>query len=94
LGNCYFIAALGALANKKNLIEDSGKIYPGGIISVNVFICGVPHIVHIDDLFPVTESGSFFFAEPDSVTQNAWGIVLEKVWAKLNVNYEKTCAGW
>ena len=77
MGNCYFIAALGALANKKNLIErifnfknpeDSGKIYPGGIISVNIFICGVPHVVHIDDLFPVTESGNFFFAEPDSTT--------------------------
>ena len=59
-----------------------------------MYICGVPHIIHIDDLFPVTESGNFFFAEPDAQTQNVWGIVLEKVWANLNVNYEKTCAGW
>ena len=35
---------------------------------MNVFICGVPHVVHIDDCFPVTEQGSFFFAEPDSTT--------------------------
>jgi hypothetical protein len=25
---------------------------------------------------------------------NCWGVLLEKLWSKINVNYERTCGGW
>jgi hypothetical protein len=63
LGNCYFIAALSALADKPDLIkglfnfptkEDEGLISDAGIFSVNVFIRGVPKNILIDDIMPIT----------------------------------------
>jgi len=66
LGNCYFIAALSAMSTKPGLIEsffnfnsedDLGILYDQGIASVNVYIQGVPRVINVDTLFPVTKSG-------------------------------------
>lgn len=51
-------------------------------------------MVCVDDLFPVTQEGTLLFGEPNVHSKNVWGIVLEKVWAYINGNYERTCAGW
>lgn len=64
LGNCYLVAAMSALAQNPQLIKnifnfqegDEGKLNPNGIISINMFIAGVPHVMNIDDIFPVTNS--------------------------------------
>lgn len=49
----------------------------------------------VDDIFPITINGKLVFSEPNPLTgNNLWPIILEKAWAKLNVNYEHTCAGW
>jgi hypothetical protein len=29
-----------------------------------------------------------------AINGNCWGPLLEKLWSKINVNYERTCAGW
>lgn len=34
------------------------------------------------------------FAEPDPDAKNVWAMFLEKLWAKINVNFERTSAGW
>jgi hypothetical protein len=34
------------------------------------------------------------FAEPDPEAKNVWAMFLEKLWAKINVNFERTSAGW
>jgi len=47
----------------------------------------------MDDVYPVTKAGKLMFSEA-GVSNNVWGVVLEKAWSKLNVNYERTCAGW
>jgi hypothetical protein len=34
------------------------------------------------------------FSECSPTNGNCWGPILEKLWSKINVNYERTCAGW
>jgi hypothetical protein len=60
------------------------------------FVNGVPRVIHMDDLFPITEKGAFVFAEPNQKFKknNVWAMLIEKLWAKINVNYEKLVAGW
>jgi len=48
----------------------------------------------LDNLFSVTKEEKLMFAEPQIGVKNVWALFLEKAWAKLNVNYERTCAGW
>ena len=47
-----------------------------------------------DDVFPVTKNGRMIFSECNLKNGNCWGPILEKLWSKINVNYERTCAGW
>ena len=61
---------------------------------MQVFIRGVPTIIHLDDIYPVTKYGRMIFSECNPQNDNCWGPVLEKLWSKINVNYERTCAGW
>lgn len=75
-------------------IEDEGILYDQGIASVNVYIQGVPRVINVDTLMPVTKDGYLMFSEPNPLTKNCWGMILEKVWSKINSNYERTCAGW
>ena len=65
-----------------------------GVYKVIVFVCGRPRYMMIDDYFPVTKDDKPLFAGAHYQSRNAWPMLLEKVWAKINVNYEKTCAGW
>ena len=71
-----------------------GELSKNGIYQLQVFIRGVPTIVHIDDIIPVTKYGRMIFSECNPKTNNCWGPILEKLWSKINVNYERTCAGW
>ena len=91
------------MSTKPGLIEslfnfkdeaDMGSLYHQGAASVNVYINGVPRVINVDTLMPVTKSGKLMFSEPNPKTKNCWGMILEKVWSKINSNYERTCAGW
>lgn len=103
VGNCYMIAAFVAMANQNGIVEDVFQFGPGetpgqlnkqGIVKLRVFVGGVPQKMLLDNLFSVTKEEKLMFAEPQIGVKNVWALFLEKAWAKLNVNYERTCAGW
>lgn len=68
-----------------------------GIYVFNIFIAGMPKVVVIDDFLPFekTPAGTeqLFFAKT-GIDGAMWGPLLEKLWAKINGNYELLAAGW
>lgn len=72
----------------------SGEISDMGVVEVTVYVAGVPRKMLVDTKVPVTHSGKTLFSAPNKKIKNLWPQILEKIWSKLNVNYERTCAGW
>jgi len=70
LGNCYFMAALGALAARgqgdaiRKLFPPAGQHPERGLYTCRLFASGVEHEIEIDDLLPCTVQhappGTFF----------------------------------
>ena len=57
-----------------------------------MWIGGVPTVVTIDDYLPFYNGGLIFNRKaPDG---DLWGVMIEKVWAKINGNYEFINFGW
>ncbi len=56
LGNCWFMAAASALAEKPKRLETiflNQELNQNGIYAVNVYTLGVPHTVIVDDFVPL-----------------------------------------
>ena len=99
LGDCYFIAGISAMAEyserlkKAFVIKEMNK---SGILAFNMWVKGIPVVVTIDDVLPfesVSGISKPFFSDI-GLNGALWGPLLEKVWAKINGNYERTAAGW
>lgn len=102
VGNCWFMAAASALAEKPGRVEKlflnmDSSINRDGIYGVNVYTLGVPHTIIVDDYLPLqkfNESSSyetlFAMVGDDS---SMWGVILEKAFAKIHGNYEHLTAG-
>ena len=103
LGDCYFIAGSVAYAEDEARFLESFVVQATnikGLYVFNVFVAGKPEVVVIDDFLPfewTTSSGSsmfqLFFAKP-GIDGAMWGPLLEKLWAKINGNYELIASGW
>ena len=69
-----------------------------GIYIFNLYVRGRPFMVSIDDYIPFIEGNTSSESLPAfaniGVDGALWGPLLEKVWAKINGNYESTAAGW
>jgi len=94
VGDNYFLTMLAALAERKDFIPKmfhQKKYTKEGIFAVKVFVKGRPEDVTIDDLFPIY-GNTPAFANP---TQDGgwWLPLLEKAYAKVNVNYEQISSG-
>ena len=102
LGNCYFMSALASIAEKPEIVKSlfhrnqDGKLVKQGIYEIKCFINGVPRIVQVDDLLPITKEGKFVFGEPNLAINSlqVWALILEKAWGKIVVNFERQVAGW
>ena len=99
LGDRYFIAGISAMAEyserlkKAFVIQEMNK---SGILAFNMWVKGIPVVVTIDDILPfesVSGISKPFFSDI-GLNGALWGPLLEKVWAKINGNYERTAAGW
>ena len=58
IGNCGFMAATSALAQKKGRVEkiflnNENKVSVNGIYGLNFYSLGVPHTVIVDDFLPL-----------------------------------------
>jgi hypothetical protein len=103
LGDCYFLSAISALAEYPERIK---QIFPelnlnrNGLFQLTGYIHGVPTNIVLDDHFPVIvdkvdKKGKpvFAFASYNARTKNIWPMLLEKAWAKVNLNYENIISG-
>ncbi len=90
LGDCYFVAALAAIANKnpdavRRMIKDNGD----GTYTVTFHEGGE---VVVDDQFP-TQGGQVAYARPGDQDakdgKELWVMLIEKAWAKLKGGYEE-----
>lgn len=110
LGNCYFLAAIAAIATqgrddselediliKDLIVEDGADV---GLFGVKFYINGHWRTVVIDDRLPCVQNQSgewtpIFAQRPGDRQQfELWPMVFEKAWAKLHGSYETTAGGW
>lgn len=94
VGDNYFLTVLAGLSEVKGYIPSlfEQKQYPTeGIFAVSVNVKGRREYVTVDDLFP-TYGNRVAFAKPTS-DDGWWVPILEKVYAKVNVNYESISSG-
>ena len=101
IGNCWFIAAVAALAEFPGRIEgiflnNQNKLSKNGIYGVNMYTLGMPHTILVDDYLPVSPNadGSFktIYAEVSN-DLGLWGPIIEKAFAKRYGNYEHIIGG-
>lgn len=84
------VAALAERDNIQNIFHQK-KYNHEGIFGLKVFVKGRPEDVTVDDLFPIYNNQPAF-ARPSS--DGGWWLpLLEKAYAKVNVNYEMISGG-
>ena len=95
--NAYFVATLAAMSEFPRLILQLFKTVElpedGSAIEVGLKIDGFWKIIPIDDMFPVRKSTNKPIFS-DTETQALWGVILEKVWAKVNGGYGNIIFGY
>jgi calpain-15 len=95
LGNCYFLSALSAMAEKPQRVKklfEKVTVNQYGCYAVKFWINGKHKEVIIDDLIPCfpTRSSSSGFIPAFSRSRGShelWVPLLEKCWAKINGSY-------
>ncbi|CDW71552.1 calpain family cysteine protease containing protein [Stylonychia lemnae] len=96
VGDCYYLAGVGSISQNSTNIE---KIFinpernNAGLFAVNVWVRGIPSVIVVDDWFPYMTSYRGLFGAKAGLDESLWGPILEKVWAKLNGNYENINGG-
>lgn len=94
LGDNYFLTFLAALSEIDGFIPSifhQGKYNHEGIFALRVFVKGRPEEVTVDDLFP-TYNNQPAFSKP-SQDGGWWMPLVEKAYAKVNINYEMITSG-
>jgi len=84
LGNCYFLAALAAIANQDpQIISDmfvDRDMWENNVFKTKWLVNGKVTVVSVDNMIPAAEQ--LFFTQP-SVTGEYWPVILAKAWAKI-----------
>jgi calpain-15 len=94
LGDCYFLAAISALAEHPSRIERlflTKTNNNNGLFAVALCINGVWQEVILDDYAPCTSSKKLAFNS--SKENELWVVLLEKAWAKVHKGYFNIEAG-
>ena len=63
-----------------------------GIFAVQLWVRGIPTVITVDDYAPFYNGGLIF--DKQAPNGALWAVILEKVFAKLNGNYEYINYGW
>ena len=94
LGDCWFLGAVSALAERPDLIKRlfiTDEVNQAGVYCVQLCKDGVWHHILVDDVFPTMVDGQFAFSQP--VKRQLWVMILEKAMAKLHGSYQALVAG-
>ena len=89
LGDCWFLASAAAIAEHPDRIKKIfvNTEYPAeGIFELKFFVKGKIVNEVLDDKIPVNQYGTPYASRPSKFGA-WWMVILEKAWAKLNVNY-------
>ena len=95
LGNCWFLAAIAAVAETPELIRRlfiTDKYNEFGIYKLRICKNGEWVVVTIDDYFPCYLDGGPVFSQPNG--NELWLILVEKAYAKLHGNYNQLNLGF
>jgi hypothetical protein len=94
VGDNYLLTVAAALAERGDFIPKmfhQSKYNDEGIFTIKAYVKGRHEDITVDDLFPVYSHNSAF-AKP--TTDGGWWLpLLEKAFAKANVNYEMISSG-
>lgn len=89
LGDCYFLAAMAAVAEHQDRIKKlflSRDVTETGCYCVALCLNGVWEEIILDDLIPCKPGGRDI-AFNHTVNNELWAILLEKAWAKVHGGY-------
>lgn len=94
LGDCYYISALSAYAEhprrmKALILTDT--LNQGGVFATQMYIKGQPFNVVVDDYIPFYDGKPAFAGQGRE--NSIWGMMMEKSWAKVHGNYDRTDGG-
>jgi hypothetical protein len=97
LGDCYFLAGINSVAKDEQFFDSTiiiKNITKPAIFAFKVFVRGIPVVVTIDDWVPVYSMAykMLLFASP-GWDGSLIGPLYEKVWAKINGNFENIEGG-
>ena len=94
VGNCYFLAALSALAEEPNRVKEMFTTRHQNLESIwtlRLYKNGICYQVVMDDKIPCRDNRPTFAS---AAGNELWVIMVEKAWAKLHGSYERTAAGF
>ena len=94
VGNCWFVCALSALAEKPELLRQillTREFNRAGAYQVRLCLAGEWHTVLIDDVLPVDALQMVCYLKP--ARRQLWGPLIEKAAAKLYGSYEALSGG-
>lgn len=101
IGNCWFMSAISAIAEKPGRVEslflnDTNEIEPMGIYGINMKALGVNHTILVDDYIPGYEWYDWFYPMFADIKgdNSVWAAILEKAYSKFHGNYKHTVGGW
>jgi calpain-15 len=102
IGNCYFVAAVCALATKSGLLEDlflTKEVNEAGVYAMRFYLNGQERVVVVDDFLPIDPKfdNSWNTLNPAFARSKErgefWMCLLEKAWAKLHGSYGAIVSG-
>ena len=95
LGNCYFLAALSAIASRPSFIQ---RLFQTNVINKHGFYClwlcinGKWELITLNDYFPVFKDNmATLFSKPNH--DKIWVLLLEKAYAKIYKSYSNIESG-
>ena len=96
LGNCYFLAAAAALAEKVEVIKDlfeENALSTTGFYNIDMFIEGERTPIVIDEYIPVYPDSKKPAFSSSKDAGEIWIMLLEKAYSKMTGSYERIVGG-
>jgi hypothetical protein len=94
VSDCFWLTATSEIAESGRIVSTFlTKTYnSAGIFAVQLWIKGLPTVITVDDYVPFYNGG--LVSDRQAPNGAFWGVILEKVFAKINGNYENINYGW
>lgn len=95
VSDCYYMSAIYSFAENDQRFQKAfvnKQSTKSGIYAINAYVRGKPTIITVDDYIPFSGDTPIFAGF--GLDGSNWGPIIEKVWAKVNGNYERINNGY